>query len=137
MLPENDAARPKASTTVSWRYSMCTAAAVIAARASGADAPAAIRSSSASPSAGSVTFWEQAAPTRARALAQRAATAGLDDMTIAPSMPVRAQQPDQREGHGRTAVTVTSTTHSGRASACTTRPVKTGYTPARRSPSTW
>ena len=67
--------------------------AVTAASASGADAPAAMRSSRAAPSAGSVMFWLQAAPTRARAQAQRAATAGLDDITIAPSMPVRAQQP--------------------------------------------
>jgi hypothetical protein len=33
---------------------------------------------------------------------------------------------DQRERHGRTATTVTSTSHSGRASADTTRPVNTG-----------
>ena len=45
--------------------------------------------------------------------------------------------PGQREGHGITAVAVTSTTHSGRASACTTRPVKTGNTPCIRRPSTW
>jgi hypothetical protein len=32
----------------------------------------------------------------------------------------------QRERHGRTATTVTSTSHSGRASAATTRPVNTG-----------
>jgi hypothetical protein len=32
----------------------------------------------------------------------------------------------QRERHGRTATTVTSTSHSGRASADTTRPVNTG-----------
>jgi hypothetical protein len=42
----------------------------------------------------------------------------------------------QRERHGLTATTVTSTSHSGRASADTTRPVNTGYTPARRRPST-
>src|SRR5207247_2804542 len=42
----------------------------------------------------------------------------------------------QRERHGLTATTVTSTSHSGRASATTTRPVNTGYTPLRRRPST-
>ena len=33
------------------------------------------------------------APTPGRAYAQRAATAGLDDATTMPSMPVRAQRP--------------------------------------------
>ena len=42
----------------------------------------------------------------------------------------------ERERHERTAITSTSTTHSGRASATTTRPVKAGKTPRRRSPST-
>src|SRR5690349_7839930 len=72
---------------------MWIAEAVTAARASAAEAPAATRSRSAAPSAGSVTFWLQAAPIRARARAQREATAGLDDITIAPTMPDRAQQP--------------------------------------------
>src|SRR5262249_35782694 len=42
----------------------------------------------------------------------------------------------QRERHGFTATAVTSTSHSGRASAWTTRPVKQGCTPFSRSPST-
>ena len=42
----------------------------------------------------------------------------------------------QRERHGVTAIAVTSTSHSGLARACTTTPVKQGYTPRIRSPST-
>jgi hypothetical protein len=40
-----------------------------------------------------VTFWVATAPTPARAQAQRAATAGLDELTTRPSIPVRAQRP--------------------------------------------
>ena len=49
-----------------------------------------------------------------------------------PNMPVSAAR-DDRERHapssGITAVASTSTSHSGRARAKTTRPVETGYTP--------
>jgi hypothetical protein len=50
----------------------------------------------------------------------------LADAMTAPTAPVRSQRPYQRERHGLTATTVTSTSHSGRASADTTRPVNTG-----------
>jgi hypothetical protein len=40
-----------------------------------------------------VTFWDAAAPTPARAYAQRAATAGLEELTTIPSIPVRRQRP--------------------------------------------
>lgn len=42
----------------------------------------------------------------------------------------------QGEGHGFTATTVTSTSHSGRASALTTSPVDTGWTPRNHRPTT-
>jgi hypothetical protein len=37
-------------------------------------------------------FWVATAPTPARAWAQRAATAGLEEETATPNMPVRAQR---------------------------------------------
>jgi hypothetical protein len=37
-------------------------------------------------------FWDAAAPTPARACAQRAATAGLDDVTTMPKRPLSAQR---------------------------------------------
>jgi hypothetical protein len=42
-------------------------------------------------------FWLAAAPTRARACAQRAATQGLDEVTATPSMPVRSQRPTREK----------------------------------------
>ncbi len=84
-----------------------------------------------------MTFCEQAAPTPARANAQRAATAGLEDEHGGAEHAGARAAARQREGHGITAVAVTSTTHSGRARAGTTRPVKTGNTPCMRRPSTW
>src|SRR5262249_28014756 len=60
--------------------------------ASGAGAPSAMRSRSFGPSRGSVMFWLPAAPTWARAKAQRAATAGDEDDTAMPNMPVRGQR---------------------------------------------
>jgi hypothetical protein len=45
------------------------------------------------PNRGSVMFCVQAAPTPARAHAQRAATAGEDEEMATPNCPVRAQRP--------------------------------------------
>ena len=53
----------------------------------------AMRSSSTVPSRGSVMFCVQAAPTPARAHAQRAATAGDDEEMATPNWPVSAQRP--------------------------------------------
>ena len=134
--PSTTATRPAASTHVSWRNSAWAAAAISCVSASGAERPLASRSSSRRPSDGSVMFWDAAAPTPARAWAQRAATAGLDDVTTMPKRPLSRTARGERERHDCTAMTSISTTHSGRASATTTSPVKAGKTPRRRSPST-
>lgn len=66
--------------------------AAISATAPSAPAPPPIRSSARGPSEGSVTFCVNAAPTPARTKAQRAATAGEEEATAAPTIPVRAQR---------------------------------------------
>ena len=113
--------------------------------ASDAAPPFAMESSSTVPSRGSVIFWVQAAPTPARAHAQRAATAGDDDEMATPNCPLRATAPRDGKRHessfaersgGITAVASISTTHSGRARAVTTIPVETGKTPFSQRPIT-
>ena len=100
--------------------------AVRAASASLAAAPPAIASSSASRSRGSVVLWLHTAPAPARTAAHRAATAMLADAIDGAHRAGAVAAAHQRERHGLTATTVTSTSHSGRASADTTRPVNTG-----------
>jgi hypothetical protein len=83
------------------------------------------------PKDGSVMFCVATAPAPARACAQRAATAGEDDAIATPNMRVRAQRAAIENvigqlSSGITAMTSTSTSHSGRASPATTIPVDTG-----------
>src|SRR5262245_35179601 len=61
--------------------------------ASCAEAPASMASSSAGPRRGSVMFWVQAAPTSARTQAQRAATAGDEELIAMPNSPVFGLNP--------------------------------------------
>src|ERR1700761_3588110 len=60
--------------------------------ASTAVAPAAMSWSARVPKLGSVTFWLATAPAPASAKAQRAATAGEEEVDATPNMPVRAQR---------------------------------------------
>jgi hypothetical protein len=83
------------------------------------------------PKEGSVMFCVATAPTPARACAQRAATAGEDDAIATPNMRVCVQRAAIENvigqlSSGITAMTSTSTSHSGRASPATTMPVDTG-----------
>jgi hypothetical protein len=91
--PENAPVDPASSTAVSWRWAAPGALARAASTACWAERPPAIRSSTAGPRRGSVTFWLAAAPAPARAWAHRAATAGLDEVTAVPTIPVRSQRP--------------------------------------------
>ncbi len=91
--PENAPVEPLSSTAVSWRWAAPAALARAASTARCAVRPSAIRSSTAGPRRGSVTFWLATAPDPARAWAQRAATAGLDELTAVPTIPVRSHLP--------------------------------------------
>jgi len=76
-------------------------------------------------------FCVETAPAPARACAQRAATAGDEEAMATPNMPVRAQRAAienviDQVSSGITAITSTSTSHSGRARPATTMPVDTG-----------
>ena len=82
---------------------------------------------------GSVTFCDAATPTVARVCAQRDATAGLDEQISDAEGARGGVSGDEGERHLSasltsliTAVASISTSHSGRASASTTRPVETG-----------
>ncbi len=111
-------------------------------------APFASSSSIFAPSAGLVTFCVATAPVPACAQAQRAATAGDDEEMATPNWPVFSQRATMEKvmnvpfrrfsgtlaQSGMTAVASISTSHSGRASAATTRPVQTGNTPLMYSP---
>src|SRR5258708_3370969 len=100
-LPENEAVPPLPSTSATWRYSMWLASAFSRSSASAADSPEAMRSRPRGPRVGSVTFWVATAPTLARAWAQRAATAGLEEETAMPIMPVRWQRAEMEKVMGR------------------------------------
>ncbi|MEZ4531370.1 MAG: hypothetical protein R2855_10095 [Thermomicrobiales bacterium] len=122
--PLNAALPPEPSTTLIWRYSINSVSFTTWAIASSALRAQRDEIEQRTPSRGSVIFWLQAAPIPARGTKlQRAATAGLDDETATPNRPVRAQCPaiekvmTQLPASGITAVTSTSTTRSGRASA--------------------
>ena len=69
-------------------------------------------------------FCVHATPTPWRARTHLAATAGLDEVTTAPNIAGAGTPACEGERHGITAVTVTSTTHSGRASESMTSPVE-------------
>jgi hypothetical protein len=83
------------------------------------------------PRDGSVMFCVATAPTPARACAQRDATAGDDEAIATPNIrasAVRAtiENVTAQLSSGITAITSTSTSHSGRANPATTMPVETG-----------
>ena len=84
-------------------------------------------------------FCVATTPTPARACAQRAATAGDEEAMAIPKWPasgVRAaiEYVNLQASSGMTAITSTSTSHSGRASPDTTMPVETGWTPFSQRP---
>ena len=85
--PENAPVRPDASTAVSWRCSASGSVATSASIAACGAAPAASASRSRPRRRGSVRFCDATAPTPARTAMQRAATAGLEDVTTAPKRP--------------------------------------------------
>ena len=76
-------------------------------------------------------FCVATAPTPARACAQRAATAGEEEAIATPNIGGVAERATIENvtgqlSSGMTAITSTSTSHSGRASPATTMPVETG-----------
>jgi len=83
------------------------------------------------PRAGSVMFCVATAPHPLRACAQRAATAGDDDAIATPKLRrsgdrATIEKVMTQASSGMTAMTSTSTNHSGRARPATTMPVDTG-----------
>ncbi len=84
-------------------------------------------------------FCVAAAPAPARACAQRAATAGEEDAIATPNIGGSNERATMEKvtpqlSSGITAITSTSTSHSGRARPATTMPVDTGYTPLSQRP---
>ena len=76
-------------------------------------------------------FCDATTPIPARACAQRAATAGDDEAMAMPKDCVSAERAmiekvTGQDASGTTAITSTSTSHSGRARPATTMPVETG-----------
>ena len=75
------------------------------------------------------------------ARAQRAATAGDEEAIATPNSVLSAERATidivtAQASSGITAITSTSTSHSGRPSPATTMPVDTGWTPLSQRPTT-